>query len=180
MRYEKVISRIHSGEMSRADLAGLRDNAIRKLAAGDVDAQSVILAINIAKAKDQYILFMGFCPNAYFSERLDTEWKAKGICRFDYPESTHQFERFSSICVADLVVLKKREHFGKTMRLYGHGRVTGIAYDEDNVRYLKVDWSLQDDVIEVPLMGCNSTVDIKKIETVETEMPEEFYLWLHH
>jgi hypothetical protein len=30
MRYEKVISRIHSGEMSRADLIGLRENAIQK------------------------------------------------------------------------------------------------------------------------------------------------------
>jgi ABC-type phosphate/phosphonate transport system substrate-binding protein len=42
MRYEKVIFRIRSGEMSRADLTGLRDNAIQKLAAGDVDAQAVI------------------------------------------------------------------------------------------------------------------------------------------
>ena len=139
MRYEKVISRICSGEMSRADLTGLRENAIQKLAAGDFDAQAVISAINIAKPKDQYILFMGFCPNADFSERLDTEWKAKGICRFDYLESTHQLERFSSIRVGDLVVLKKREQFGKTMNLYGHGRVTGVNYDDDSIRFLKVD-----------------------------------------
>lgn len=179
MRYEKVISRIHSGEMSRADLTGLRDNAIQKLAAGDVDAQAVISAINIAKPKDQYILFMGFCPGADFSERLDTEWKEKGICRFDYLESTPQLERFSRICIGDLVVLKKREQFGKTMKLYGHGRVTAVDYDDDSIRFLKVDWSSQDEVIEVPLMGCNSTVDIKNIETVESEMPAEFYRWLH-
>lgn len=179
MRYEKVLSRIRSGEMSRADLTGLRDNAIQKLAAGDVDAQAVISAINIAKPKDQYILFMGFCPGADFSERLDTEWKEKGICRFDYLESTPQLERFSRICIGDLVVLKKREQFGKTMKLYGHGRVTAVDYDDDSIRFLKVDWSSQDEVIEVPLMGCNSTVDIKNIETVESEMPEEFYRWLH-
>lgn len=179
MRYEKVLSRIRSGEMSRADLTGLRDNAIQKLAAGDADAQAIISEINIAKPKDQYILFMGFCPGADFNERLDTEWKAKGICRFDYLESTHQLERFSSICVGDLVILKKREQFGKTMKLYGHGRVTGVGYDDDSIRFLKVDWSSQDEVIEVPLMGCNSTVDIKNIEVVESEMPEEFYRWRH-
>ena len=178
MRYEKIISRIRSGELSRADLTGLRDNAIQILTKGDAEAQAVISAINIAKPKDQYILFMGFCPDANFSERLDTEWKAKGICRFDYLESTQQLDRFSSICVGDLVVLKKREQFGKTMKLYGHGRVTGIEYDNDSVRYLKVEWSSQDEVIEVPLMGCNSTVDIKQIETVESEMPAEFYRWL--
>jgi len=27
-------------------------------------------------------------------------------------------------------------------------------------------------------MGCNSTVDIRTIEAVENEMPEEFYTWL--
>lgn len=179
MRYEKIIARILSGEMSRIDLLDLRGNAIQKLASGDADAEAVISAINVAKPKDQYILFMGFCPGADFSERLDMEWKAKGVCRFDYLESATQFERFSGICVGDLVVLKKREQFGKTMKLYGHGRVTGIEYDDDNVRFLKVNWSSQDEVIEVPLMGCNSTVDVKRIETVETEMPEEFYRWLH-
>ena len=178
MRYEKVITRILNGEMSRIDLLNLKDNAIQKLASGDVDAEAVISAINIAKPRDQYILFMGFCPGADFSERLDIEWKAKGVCRFDYLESTTQLERFSGICVGDLIVLKKREQFGKTMKLYGHGRVTGIEYDDENVRFLKVDWSSQDEVIEVPLMGCNSTVDVKAIEDVETEMPEEFYRWI--
>jgi len=121
---------------------------------------------------------MGFCPGADFSRRLDTEWKEKGICRFDYLESEHQLEKFSTICKGDLVVLKKREKFGKTMKLYGHGRVSSIAYDKNNVRYLVMDWSPQEMIIEVPLMGCNSTVDVKSIEAVEDDMPEEFYKWL--
>ncbi|MCL6272334.1 hypothetical protein M3P05_20670 [Sansalvadorimonas sp. 2012CJ34-2] len=100
------------------------------------------------------------------------------ICRFDYLESKHQVERFNSICKGDRVILKKREQFGKTMKLYGHGRVTSIAYDNDNIRYLNMDWSDQDEIIEVPLMGCNSTVDTKSIEQVEDEMPEQFYNWL--
>ena len=121
---------------------------------------------------------MGFCPDADFDERLDTHWEAEGICRFDYLESAAQLERFASICVGDLVVLKKREQFGKTMKLFGHGRVTGIDHDDDGVRFLKVHWSGQDQVIEVPLLGCNSTVDIRGIEAVEAEMPDEFYQWL--
>lgn len=164
--------------MTRADLIAIRENAHAKIAAGDRDAEHVVSAINQAKPADAYVLFMGFCPGADFNDRLDIEWKAKGICRFDYLKSTQQLERFNSICVGDLVVLKKREKFGETMRLFGHGRVKSIAYDENDIRYLVMDWSDQSAVIEVPLMGCNSTVDVRSIEAVEGEMPEEFWDWL--
>lgn len=178
MKYDKVIDRIKSGNMSRADLVKLKWNADEKYSKGDTEAKYVIDAINNSIPTDSYILFMGFCPGADFNERLDTEWKEKGICRFDYHESEHQVERFNSICKGDRVILKKREQFGKTMKLYGHGRVSGIAYDDKQVRYLKMDWSDQEETIEVPLMGCNSTVDIRTIEVVENEMTEEFYTWL--
>ncbi len=164
--------------MSRADLVKLKRNADDKFASGDTEAKEVLIAINNAKPIDSYILFMGFCPGADFSERLDTEWKEKGICRFDYLESEHQLERFNTICKGDLVVLKKREKFGKTMKVYGHGRVSSVAYDEDDIRYLEMIWSAQDEVIEVPLMSCNSTVEIRLIEDVEDAMPNEFYKWL--
>ena len=178
MKYDNVIKRVEEGNMSRSDLVKLKTNAENKYSSGDADAKHVLEAINNAKPTDSYILFMGFCPGADFSERLDTEWKNKGICRFDFLESEHQLERFNTICKGDLVVLKKREQFGKTMKLYGHGRVASVAYDENNIRYLNMEWSKQEYVIEVPLMGCNSTVDIKSIEAVEGEMPEEFYQWL--
>jgi len=178
MNYDKVIKRVKTGRMSRADLVKLKCNADNKYTSGDIDAKHVLDAINNATPTDSYILFMGFCPDADFSERLDTEWKEKEICRFDYLESVHQLDRFNTICKGDLVVLKKREKFGKTMKLYGHGRVNSVAYDDNNVRYLKMNWSIQENTIEVPLMGCNSTVDIKSIEAVEDEMPEEFYQWL--
>lgn len=178
MKYEKALERIQSGTMTRADLVALRENAVAKVEAGDRDAEQVVTAIVQAKPLDSYALFMGFCPGADFNDRLDIEWKAKGICRFDYLESTQQLERFNSICVGDLVVLKKREQFGKTMKLFGHGRVKSIAYDENNIRYLVMDWSAQSEVIEVPLMGCNSTVDVRSIEAVEGEMPDEFWDWL--
>jgi len=178
MRYERVIKRIKSGELSRADMIRLRRNADQRYATGDADAKHVIEAINNSAPADEYILFMGFCPGADFSNRLDTEWKEKGICRFDYLESESQVERFNSICTGDLVILKKREKFGKTMKLYGYGRVKAVAYDQNNVRYLIMDWADQEEIIEVPLMGANSTVDIRTIEAVEDVMPEKFYKWL--
>lgn len=178
MKYTQVLERVQSGQMSRSDLVSLRDNALRKLEQGDQDAHHVLDAINLAKPSDSYALFMGFSPGADFSNRLDIEWKAKGVCRFDYLESAQQLERFNTICVGDLVILKKREKFGETMKLFGHGRVKSIAYDEKNIRYLVMDWSDQSEVIEVPLMGCNSTVDVRSIEAVEGDMPQEFWDWL--
>ncbi|BBP00341.1 hypothetical protein [Sulfuriferula nivalis] len=178
MKYQKIIDKVKSGTMSRDDLDKLKQNAEEKVAKGDLDAQAVILAIQIAKPSDSYILFMGFCPNAEFENRLDIEWKDKGICRFDYLESESQLERFNTIRTGDLVILKKIQQFGKTMRLFGHGRVKSIAYDENNIRYLVMDWSDQAEIIEVPLMGCNSTVDIKSMKAVYDEMPDEFYSWL--
>lgn len=178
MKYAKVLENISSGKMSRSELQDLRVNALRKFRTGDDDAMAVLSAIDVARPSDTYILFMGFCPDADVNNRLDIEWKATGVCRFDYHESKVQVERFNRICTGDLVVLKKREKFGETMKLYGHGRVRGIDYDHENVRFLNMNWSNQSDVIEVPLMGCNYTVDIKSMETVEQEMPNEFFAWL--
>lgn len=178
MSYDKIIERIRSGTMTRADLVKLRRNAEHKLEAGDAAAEDVIREIDSAAPTDAYVLFMGFCPGGDFGARLDVEWKEKGICRFDYVESSQQLERFNTICKGDLVVLKKREIIGKTMKLFGHGRVAGVAHDENNVRYLNMNWSDQEEIIEVPLMGCNSTVDIRDIEAVENEMSSNFFEWL--
>lgn len=178
MKYQKQIEKIRSGNMTRSELSKLKDNAESKLAKGDSDAQDVINAIHAPSPKDGYILFMGFCPGANFDNRLDIKWKQESICRFDFDKSEHQLKRFSTICTGDLVVLKKREKFGETMKVYGHGRVKSVKYDENKSRYLEMDWSKQDEIIEVPLMGCNSTVDIKSMPTVEASMPSEFFSWL--
>ena len=178
MKYQKSIDKVKGGAMSRADLVILKRNAEEKLAQGDLDAKEVLSAINMAKPADSYVLFMGFCPDADFNNRLDIEWKEKCICRFDFPESEVQLERFNTICTGDLVVLKKIKQYGKTMTLHGYGRVKSIAYDEKNIRYLVMEWSSQEDIIEVPLMACNSTVNKKSIEAVEDEMPDEFHQWL--
>jgi hypothetical protein len=39
-------------------------------------------------------------------------------------------------------------------------------------------WAPQEDVLEAPLMGCNSTIDVRSIDAVEAQMPEAFFDWL--
>lgn len=179
MKHQAVIDKIKkSKQYNRAELIRMRANAESKLQQGDLDVQAVLDAIDQAEPLDDHIVFMGFCPGATLENRLDTEWKKTGTCTFIFLESKYQLERFNNIWPGDLIVLKKRQSFGKTMQLYGHGRVTGVKYDPNGNRYLLLSWSSQEQVIEVPLMACNSTVDIKTIEQVEAEMPESFYTWL--
>jgi hypothetical protein len=179
VKYQCTLDRINSGKLSKPELRQLRENAAVRLNQGDVEAKIVIDAIDLASPSDKSMVFMGFCPDADFGNRLDTEWKANGICTFQYLESEHQLARFNDIWPGDLILLKKRHEFGRSMRLYGHGRVRGVKYTAEGVRYLEMAWSEQEEVIEVPLMGCNSTVDVKSIEQVEAEMPAEFYAWLN-
>jgi hypothetical protein len=178
VKYQGVIDRISSGEFTRAELRGLRDNAAAKLKAGDGDAQAVLLALDSAVAKDVYIIFMGFCPNAELVNRLDTKWREQGLCTFDFDDSDGQMQQFAQICPGDLIVLKKRQVFGKTMRLYGHGRVKSTRTGGDGRRQLVMEWASQMDVIEVPLMAANSTVNLRSMEEVERQMPELFFEWL--
>ena len=179
MKYEKILQKVKNATMSRKELHQLKDNAEIKLAAGDKSAQMVLDAITISSPSDPYVLFMGFCPDGNINNRLDREWKEKGICRFDYMESEMQANRFNQLLPGDLVVLKKIQKYGKSMCLYGHGRITSIEYDTDKIRYFKMRWSAQEDVIEVPLMGCNATVNVKEKDKIAYEMPDSFYSWLN-
>lgn len=180
MKHQKTIDQIRSGAYTRANLIKLRANAVSMHKKGNADAIAVIDEIDLATPTDKTMVFMGFCPGANFDNRLDIEWKEKGICTFIFLDSEQQLVRFNDIWAGDLIILKKRHQFGKTMLLYGHGRVTGVKHDQDNNRYLEMDWSPQEEIIEVPLMGCNSTVDTRTIEQVEAEMPAQFYMWLNY
>lgn len=53
MRYEKIITKIRCGEMSRIDLLSLRCNATQKMASGDADAAAVISARRCIAARPQ-------------------------------------------------------------------------------------------------------------------------------
>ena len=37
---------------------------------------------------------------------------------------------------------------------------------------------MPEEFFTVPLMGCNATVNPRSIESVETDMPEDFWEWL--
>lgn len=178
MKYQAKLDQIKGGKFSRSELTILKANAENMFENGDLDAKIIVDAIDDAVPSDTYMVFMGFCPNAEFENRLDKRWREENICTFQFPESVHQQESFNSIRVNDLIVLKKREEFGKTMRLYGYGRVIGIAHNEQDGRFLNMEWSSQQEEIMVPLMGCNSTVNLKSIEQIEAEMPESFFQWL--
>jgi hypothetical protein len=180
MKHQNIIDRIRNGTYTRAELITLRTNAESMQKKGDADAKTVIDEIDKGSPADKTMVFMGFCPGANFENRLDIEWKANGICTFIFFESEQQVERFNNIWPGDLIILKKRHQFGKTMLLYGYGRVTGVKFDNDNNRYLEMNWSPQEEIIEVPLMGANSTVDVRTIEQVEGEMPGSFYTWLNY
>lgn len=178
MKHANLIEKIRAGAYSRAELSKLRANAEAKLAGGDAEAATVIAEIGQATPADREIMFMGFCPGADMANRLELEWKAKGICTFVFWESEVQRDRFEAIRPGDLIVLKKRHKFGKTMLVSGHGRVTGLRRDEEGRRYLEMARAPQEEVLEVPLMGCNSTIDVRSIDAVEAQMPGALFDWL--
>lgn len=178
MKYQKVIDQITSGLCTRVELDTLRVRAQTKLKEGDPEAHTVLQALDSAVAKDAGIVFMGFCPNRELANRLDKEWKRLGICTFDYDDDVKQMDAFRSICAGDLIVLKKGEQFGRTMSLHGHGRVTGTRTGADGRRYLEVTWSPAGELNQhVPMMGCQSTVNVREMRTVEASMPDEFFEW---
>jgi len=164
--------------MQRADLVKMKINAQRLLERGDTDAAQVIDAIDEACPAEAEYVFVGFCPGAKVANRQDVKWKSHGICEFIFHQSKRQAKRFNQIAPGDLIILKKRKEIGRTMTLHGHGRVKAICCDDQNQRYLKVDWSKQDKEIEVPLIGANGTIDVRSELTVSKNMPPEFFDWL--
>lgn len=177
-KYFKIIQKIIDSNLSRSDLDSIQKNARAALVKGDADAQAVIDAIGTAVPLDKYYIFMGFCPGADFTRRQDIRWREDGVCDFFFYDSEHQIERFCSILPGDLIILKKIEKFGKTMTLFGHGRVVELLNTVTGDRILKMNWSNQHEVIEVPLLACNETVNVKSPSQVDGVMPQFFWDWL--
>ena len=178
MKYQKQLDRLRAGGFTRSELIRLRENVQVKARGGDDDARIVLAEIDRSTPRDTHFVFMGFCPGADMANRLDLQWRHDSVCTFVFYESEQQSARFNEIWPGDLIILKKRQQFGKTMQLFGHGRVSGVRYDAENHRYLDMNWSDQQEVIEVPLMACNATVDFRDIDAVEKTMPQEFFTWL--
>lgn len=179
----RVVERIRAGAYTRIELLQMRVNAENMLRGGNSAAAEIIGCINktaLPPLQAEYV-FMGFCPGADISRRQDQIWIEQGICRFDWPESKVQYRRFRDIMPGDTLILKKREKFGETMKLFAHGTVLSIGEDDGREsRLLRMDWQTPIEPIVVPLMGCNGTVDVRRLSQVEQAMPQEFWAWLGH
>ena len=179
--YQLIIDKIKNGKFTRAELLKVRTNAESKANKGDGKALEVIDIINstaVPPLQAEYI-FMGFCPDTTIESRQDTYWKEKGICNFEFIQSTHQLKRFCDIMTGDTIILKKIHDFGHSMWLYGHGKVVRVGERRnDGIPYCVMDWSKQEQILEVPLMGCNSTVDVRTLEVVDRELHPDFWKWL--
>ena len=176
LKVQKILA---SNSLTRTELANYRDRILNMIEVADPHRAELMRAFDNATPSDSYLVFMGFCPGADFSHRQDLRWRQLGICEFEFDESEIQIRRFAGILVGDQIILKKREIIGKTMKLYGHGKVVGVDYTPEGRRFLRMDWAATDIVIKVPLMGCNSTVNLKKTSAVLKDMPSEFHAWLY-
>ena len=174
----RIMSTLSAGSLSRTELTRYREQVLSRIDPIDSAIEEIERAFDNAIPSDSYVVFMGFCPGASFSRRQDLRWRELGICEFEFDSSETQIERFSSIRVGDTIILKKRETIGKTMKLFGHGRVLNVEYSPEGRRLLKMDWHPSKEIIEVPLMGCNSTVNLRKISVVSQRMPLEFHRWI--
>lgn len=179
--YQIIIDKIKSGKFTRSELFKVRENAENKAKNGDERAREVIEIINstaVPPLQAEYI-FMGFCPDTSFESRQDIDWKKRGICNFEFIQNTLQLKRFCDIMPGDTIILKKRHEFGESMWLYGHGKVKSVgSRRKDGIPYCVMDWSKQEQILEVPLMGCNTTVDVRTLQVVEKILHPDFWKWL--
>jgi hypothetical protein len=182
----KIVARIMSGELSRSECLGIRDNALRILKAPKTEefrlqAEEVLRACD-AYAPNQlsaHYNFMGFCPGADIKRRRDLMWKEKGICDFHFDESPAQLEKFAQQVPGDWIILKKRLSLkDQEMELFGFGKITRRREDDDGYVFFDMNWDKQSEVIVVPLMGCNATVNMRSLKQVEEAMSTDFWDWL--
>jgi len=181
---ETLPEKIAAGEISRSKILALHRNLVDRLelVQGDKlrlanDLIAVIRTTYVPPLQSEY-LFMGYCPGADIRRRRDEIWIKDGFCNFAFVSSKHQVKNFFKVLPGDLVILKKREKFGKTMLIHAHGKVTSLESNKDGMRYLKVDWRQPQSPLEVPLMGCNSTVNFRTLRQVEDAQTDEFWKWL--
>ena len=183
MSEDRIIQRIVEGTVSRSDRLKIYENAKASLNAGkNVErAEAIIDAIQMVSVPpDQSeFVFMGYCPGASLENRQDEKWIADGICEFDWITDPIQTKRFYEIQVGETIIAKKREEFGETMMISAHGKV--VKREESQITgklYFRVDWTVPEEFLIVPLLGCNSTVNVRTREDLEDSMPLEFWEWL--
>ncbi len=63
------------------------------------------------------------------------------------------------------------------IKLSGHGKISIVKHNDEDLNYLVMDWSGQERIIEVPLMGCTYTVNVRSMGVIEDQKPEELFEW---
>ena len=177
----KLLQRIQRKEIPRSDLLKIRENAKSLLQKGNAEAAEIIDAINkIGPPKlEAMYAFLGFCPGGDIENRQDDKMLKDGIYEYNDISKVKQLEHLTDIMVGDTIILKKRQTFGKTMRIYSYGPVNEVCESRITGKpYFRVEWTTPSEFLEVPLMACNSTVNIRDVANVEKSMPEEFWDWL--
>lgn len=182
-----VLDKIVTGELSRDEFLIIRDNALRIINNPSTEEMrrnaEIVLAACDRHAPEpisSHYNFMGFCPGADILRRRDTLWREMDICDFHFYDSPAQMEAFTKQLPGDWIILKKREVFGRTMKLYGFGKITRRRVNENNEVLFDVNWNTQANEIEVPLMGCNATVNMRSLTQVDDGMPQDFWVWLEN
>jgi len=129
-------------------------------------------------------LFIDFCANNDITQRLDLAWKEKGICELDQMEGTSLDKDLKNLSAANHVILKKNNPNGETMNLFGYGLIRSIKRDDHGKSYLSVWWSKQEQVIEIPLMNCQSNINPISNEEICASLTEKeldyFDPWSRH
>lgn len=177
---EQAMKNVSDGKYNRAELLNLKMNAETYLSEKPeiFDLLELISNTAVPELELEYV-FLGFCPGADLKRRRDTEWIKRGFIDFHFIESKSQMAKFEAIHPPDKIILKKRQKIGKTMIIHAFGEVTHSNLDKTSgLTNHSVNWKITDDPLEVPLLGCNSTVNIRSIEQVDENMPEEFWQWL--
>jgi hypothetical protein len=187
------VERIILGKCSRSEMLRIRENAsnlieaaidkpTRENEARAKEAAEDLLVCNsyMPEPLSSQYNFMGFCPGAEIERRKDVKWREQGTCDFDYCESEGQMTAFSLQVPGDWIILKKVNGPSPTMTLYGFGKIMKRLMDVNGFTYFDVNWNDQSEEILVPLMGCNSNINMKTLDRVEKVMGKEFWVWFSY
>jgi hypothetical protein len=178
-RHAKTVEHINSSLLTRSEILAMERDAGILIEKGDASAQEILDALAHVAVRDRNIVFMDFCLGGVLRNRLDLDWKKWGNCTFEFQPGNDQLQTFNSIPEGALIILKKAQQIGETMRLYGHGRVSSVTYLPSSGNILHMDWSKEQKYeIEIPIMGCVNAVNVVEKNSLDKRELQEFWDWL--
>ncbi len=180
-RHAKTVEHIKSSLLTRSEILAMERSATVLIEKGDTGAQDILDALAKVAERDRNIVFMDFCPGGVLRNRLDLDWKKWGNCTFEFQPGNDQLQTFNSIPEGALVILKKVQQVGETMRLYGHGRVNSVTHLPSSGNILHMDWLKEQKYeIEIPILGCVNSVNFVAKDSLDKRELQEFWDWLRY